>query len=782
MQNEYVSIHNEPFTGEPPTSYMEFKYPLDNFQLHGCKAIDNNENILATAHTGSGKTTLALYAIAKCVKLGLKVIYTSPIKTLSNQKFKEFSDLFPNVGIITGDVKINPTGSILIMTAEILRNSLLRQHNDTIYDWNFNPDEVSYVILDEVHFINNPERGKVWEEILINLQSKIRLVMLSATISGATEMVEWLGNLKKVKCHLVSTLKRPVPLKHTIYWQDKLHTFLENDTQWNLNVWTDVKKDMDKYFSKNRFSNVIFHNCIKYLNNNNLVPTTVFLLNREMVETQAKTLPDFVEDHLVSKEIKDTWSSYLRKYEKIYQHSEQWNLVYDLVNKSIGIHHSGMIPILKEIVEILYSKGLIKVLLATETFAMGVNMPTKSVVFTNITKFDGKVKRIFRPEEYGQMAGRAGRRGLDTMGTVVILPFLDFITETEAKTIMLAPPQKIKSKLSIDYSLVLKLLNYKIDSNINEGPIEYLLNKMEITLFNGQEKRPYLLQEKESLEYKLKNISMDENTKNKKIIFEKLMDVNNKLKPNGFFVLSKKQEKALLKEKEELISEIPKPIFNILEAYVKTEKELHNIINEIEFDKNKLKIHIEKLINFLKGKEMVNEDLVLSQKGRIIAEINECNPLIMGKIIEEGLLDELDFAEIMGILSLFIADKDKEEFYINDMNISQLERNIIKRIWKITDDILDEELKLNTEIPFGFRSEFQISLNMYESIKNWVIGNPISPGFEGNFIKNVLRLSNLTKNIETIAKLLNNIKLFNKLEGHQEKLIKGIVITDSLYI
>jgi antiviral helicase SKI2 len=201
--------------------------------------------------------------------LGLKVIYTSPIKTLSNQKFKEFSDLFPNVGIITGDVKINPTGSILIMTAEILRNSLLRHHNDTIYDWNFNPDEVSYVILDEVHFINNPERGKVWEEILINLPSKIRLVMLSATISGATEMVEWLGNLKKVKCHLVSTLKRPVPLKHTIYWQDKLHTFLENDTQWNLNVWTDVKKDMDKYFSKNRFSNVIFHNCIKYLNNNN---------------------------------------------------------------------------------------------------------------------------------------------------------------------------------------------------------------------------------------------------------------------------------------------------------------------------------------------------------------------------------------------------------------------------------------------------------------------------------------------------------------------------------
>ena len=167
--SNYSIYHEEPFTGNPPTNYFEFKYPLDNFQLWGCKAIDDDENVLATAHTGSGKTTLALYAIAKCIKMGKKVIYTSPIKTLSNQKFKEFSDLFPDVGIITGDIKINPTAQCLIMTAEILRNSLLRKHNDTIYEWNFNPEEVSIVILDEVHFINNQERGKVWEEIIINL-------------------------------------------------------------------------------------------------------------------------------------------------------------------------------------------------------------------------------------------------------------------------------------------------------------------------------------------------------------------------------------------------------------------------------------------------------------------------------------------------------------------------------------------------------------------------------------------------------------------------------------
>jgi antiviral helicase SKI2 len=244
------------------------------------------------------------------------------------------------------------------MTAEILKNSLLRQNSEnTVYEWNFNPEKVAYVILDEVHFINNPERGKVWEEILLNLSPKIRLVMLSATISGAVEMVEWLGNLKKVKCHLVSTLKRPVPLKHTIYWNDNLHTFLENDTQWKQNVWTETKKEMDKYYSKNRFTIAVFHKCLDYLKNNNLLPATVFLLNREMVEKQAKTLHNFISDHLESAEINNIWNKYLKKYESIYQYTEQWSMVYDLVNKGVGIHHSGMIPILKEIVEILYSKG-----------------------------------------------------------------------------------------------------------------------------------------------------------------------------------------------------------------------------------------------------------------------------------------------------------------------------------------------------------------------------------------------------------------------------------------
>ena len=785
--NPLITIHKaSDEAGNIETCYQS-KYKPDNWQLHAFKAIHNKENVLATAHTGSGKTALALEAIAYCLKQGKKVIYTSPIKTLSNQKKREFSKIFPDVGIITGDIKINPGAQCLIMTAEILKNSLLRKHNNTIYDWNFNPDEVSCVIIDEAHYLNNPERGKVWEEIFLNLSPNIQLVMLSATISEPLEMVEWIANLKQVRCHWVSTMKRPVPLTNAIYWDDKLYTFLEDDTKWNHLVWQDVKKSMDKYFSKNRFSNVIFHNCLKYLDNNNLLPAIIFILNRDAIESMAKTLPNLISDHLEGAKIVSIWEKELHKYKPIFEHNQEWYLVYDLVCKGIGIHHSGMIPILREIVEMLYEKGLLKVLLATETFAMGVNAPTKTVVFTNLTKYDGNTKRLFRPEEYGQMAGRAGRRGLDTSGTVIILPFIDFITENEAKTIILSPPQKITSKLSLDYSLILKQLNYKIDSNNTDKPIDYLINILSKSLFNGQDSKELksIIFEKEETNKKLNQFSHSIiiEAKLMKESYIRLLEINEKLKPQGYFVLDRKVEKKLLIEKKELEKNINPTFQKVLDIEIK----IDNLEKEISLAKEKLSLHIEIVLDYLNKNEMIDDNCILTKKGRIVSEINECNPLIMAKIIDSNMLDDLEFPEIMGILSLFIADNDREEIYINDLDISNKEKEIINNIITISTNLSSEELKIVQKTPFPFNSNWNLSLNMIEIIKEWAKGEEwltISHKFDnfiGNFIKNVLRLTNVTRNIEAIAILLNNISLINKLNGFQEKLIRGIVITDSLY-
>jgi superfamily II RNA helicase len=444
--------------------------------------------------------------------------------------------------------------------------------------------------------------------------------------------------------------------------------------------------------------------------------------------------------------------------------------------------------------------------LATETFAMGVNMPTKSVVFTNVTKFDGHQKRIFRTEEYGQMAGRAGRRGLDTQGTVIILPFIDFITESEAKLIMLAPPQKIQSKFSIDYSLILKLLNHMIDSNNQEDTIKYLTKVLSNTLFNGQDSKQnnHLIGDKKIAVEKLENIQkfLDKNAIEKRPLYERLKQIETELKPSGFFKLDKKQEKTLLKEKSSLEVDMSPSTYRSIDSWVTLENQVKKITNEIEFNETKLQIHIEKIISFLEKKGMVQIDATqfkLSEKGRIVAEINECNSLIMSKIIESSLLDDLDFNEIMGILSLFVADKDRKDIYISDLDITTKEKEIIKTICKFSEELYDDEIKLVQDTPFQFKSEWNLAFNMYETIKEWSAGktwleilasnnikkeedSEFKQEFEGNFIKNVLRLTNLTRNIETIAKLLNNTKLLNKLDGYQEKLIKGIVITDSLYL
>jgi superfamily II RNA helicase len=795
MSYSVIYNTNELFTGENPTNYYPFKYDLDHFQLHGCKAIDNGENVLITAHTGSGKTALALYAISRCIAQDKKVVYTSPIKTLSNQKFKEFSDSFPSVGILTGDVKINPTAQCIIMTAEILRNSLFRTSDKTgeIYDWNFNPDEISCVILDEVHFINNPERGKVWEEILINLSPKIQLVMLSATISGAKEMVDWLGDLKKVKCHLISTAKRPVPLTHSIYWNDKLYTY-ESDEIWINGPWNEAKKEIDKYYQVNRYSNHTFHKCLEYLKTNGLLPATVFLLNRDAVEKQAKALPNFQEEHMEVSRIKSLWDKHLLKYREIYQYTEQWNTLYDLVCKGIGIHHSGMIPILKEIVEILYTEGLLKVLLATETFALGVNSPTKTVVFTNLTKFDGTRKRLLRPEEYGQMAGRAGRRGLDKFGNVIILPTYDFISESEAKTIICAPPQKINSKLSLDYSLILKLLNYKLDIKNDQNPIEFISEILYKTLFNGQESMisEHLYKQKIEIESRYEKINglIDQKTKDNKKNFERIMEINQKLKPDGFIRLDKKIEKKLINEKNALTNDIPNAMFKTLESLCSVEKELDKINNEIIFNKQKLIIHIEKMMKYLNDNEMIDESGIITLKGRIVSEVNECNPLIISKIISSNILDDLDFNQIAAIFSIFIADKEKsdEPIYTSDLTISNKEETVLKEINKWINDLEISETKLQNYIPFVFKSEWSTSLTMYEATKQWTNGKSwfeikdLFSSFEGNFIKNILRLCNLMRNILSIARITKNIKLINTLEGFQEKLIKDIVTSDSLYL
>ena len=618
-----------------------FPYKLDAFQEEGIYRIYKNENILITAHTGSGKTVLAIYAIFHCLKQNKKVIYTSPIKSLSNQKYAEFVEMFgkESVGIMTGDIKMNPDAPCIIMTTEILRNLLYKKieknanedigtasdtASDTALDTasgtasdtasgtasgtaldstSINIDDVGIVIFDEVHYINDPDRGRVWEESIVLLPKEINLVMLSATIDKPEQFASWIGNIKTVPISLIPTTHRVVPLKH-YFW--KYYIFDNNgkdEIKWELCEIMDEKNKFKNYdlIRKNyRIFDVnkIMDKLVDHLVDNNFIPALFFKFSRKKCETICKTVRRNLLSFEEISEVENIFNFQMRNYKKIYEIIPQYQDVYQQLKKGVVYHHSGLIPILKEIIEILYSKGLVKILFATETFAIGVNMPTKTVLFTDIQKYDNNGLSELRTDEYLQMSGRAGRRGLDKFGSVIILPCMDLPSEVCFRNMLTGNKPVLSSKFKLCYQFVLK----NNDLQENSFDISHFLSKT--LIMNENDKiviQMYV--EKNIIEHKIKEINFDETQIENIKKYEK---IQNRL-TDTLFTLKKKDKDKLEKDKK-TIDVIP----NFRENYEKfiQQKELNNTLIRINkyiwSYNNSLKDDINKMVTLLKKENYIN--------------------------------------------------------------------------------------------------------------------------------------------------------------------------------
>ena len=435
------------YTHLPPAKTYPFK--LDPFQAQATEYITRNESVLVAAHTSAGKTAVAEYAIAQSLREGQRVIYTSPIKALSNQKYRDLSEEFTDVGLMTGDITINPTATCLVMTTEILRSMLYRGSEVM--------REVAWVIYDEVHYMRDKERGVVWEESIILLPHKVRFVFLSATIPNARQFVNWIAKIHHQPCHVVYTNYRPTPLQHYVFSAggeglhlvvDEKGKFREGNFQKAMAALqgggggaggmdaaiADAIGNSGNGKTKKRKrggpgggpggggkgGNTDLHRIVKLIMERNLNPVIVFSFSKKDCEKYALELnkEDYTDD--VEKDlIAQVYHNALECLGEDDRKLPQVEALLPLLKKGIGIHHGGLLPILKEIVEILFSEGLIKALFATETFAIGINMPAKTVVFTNTRKWDGKDFRWVTSGEYIQMSGRAGRRGKDDRGIVI---------------------------------------------------------------------------------------------------------------------------------------------------------------------------------------------------------------------------------------------------------------------------------------------------------------------------------------------------------------------------
>ncbi|CCM03670.1 uncharacterized protein FIBRA_05814 [Fibroporia radiculosa] len=452
-----------------PTSYP---FELDTFQKEAVYHLEMGDSVFVAAHTSAGKTVVAEYAIALAGKHMTRAIYTSPIKALSNQKYRDFKQTFStsSVGILTGDVQINPEANCLIMTTEILR-SMLYKGADLIRD-------VEFVIFDEVHYVNDAERGVVWEEVIIMLPDHVNIILLSATVPNTKEFADWVGRTKKKDIYVISTAKRPVPLEHYLYAGRDLHKVVDANRSFLTQGYKDAAEALRRKQDKEREAaglppvqrlgaraaapqrgqrggpagrggqrgsapargapvarggsartfhqpdkNLYVH-LLGNLRKKSLLPVVVFTLSKKRCEENASTLTNA-----------DLCTSVEKR-----------------------IHHGGLLPIVKEVVEILFARGLVKVLFATETFAMGVNMPAKCVVFSGIRKHDGRSFRDILAGEYTQMAGRAGRRGLDSTGTVVIVANDDVPEQGALQNMILGTPSKLQSQFRLTYNMILNLL------------------------------------------------------------------------------------------------------------------------------------------------------------------------------------------------------------------------------------------------------------------------------------------------------------------------------------
>ena len=502
---------NHPFV---PTA-QTFPFPLDNFQRAACHALEFTEsNLFIAASTSSGKTVIAEYAVALSLRHLRKTIYTSPIKALSNQKYREFSRVFnisaeqaqtdmlqgteafrklkrieragnlimddgSRVGIITGDIQVNPTASCMIMTTEILRSLLYRSSSSL--------NDVEFIIFDEIHYMNDQERGFVWEELIIGLPRHIRLIFLSATIPNVKEFAGWVQQVRSDRdITLVEMMTRPVPLEF-YYWHDKeLVKVVDKSSFFCTDNYNKLKKDLTEKAKKPGSHigslNSILFGLIGYQKRHEGLPMVIFTFSRKQAESLYEGLTTDLSTPEEKQAMQNLWEDSMKRLSlkpSDYQ-LPQFSWIKQGLLRGIGIHHSGVLPSLKEVVELAMTSGLVKVLFATETFAVGLNMPTKCVTFVQTRKIDysggittedhhdGKFRDL-NTSEFLQMAGRAGRRGLDPYGAVILLPetqgtsFATLHDATLLKKWILGSPVPLASQFRLTWRTILHFLQSNMD-------------------------------------------------------------------------------------------------------------------------------------------------------------------------------------------------------------------------------------------------------------------------------------------------------------------------------
>ena len=833
----------------PDKKYQEyfdlFPYPLSDFQKWAIFAISNGHHSLVTAHTGSGKTLPAEFAIQYFKEQGKKVIYTGPIKALCNQKLYDFKQKFPNIsfGILTGDVKDNPEADVLIMTTEILRNTLFTKkineadtavetgEKKTPIELQFELDintELGAVVFDEVHYIGDKDRGSVWEQAILLLPPQVQLIMLSATIEKPEIFADWIETEKNKESeirrdlYMTTTYERVVPLTHYAWLSTNQYTIndakgtpyetkikeLVNkpivlaDSNRNYNEQNYYKlKDMLGYLQKSKDfikRKFVFNDLVKYLDRNKMLPAICFIFSRKNVEQAAQemTLTLFDKDDktpsIIEHECEKILISKLKNYRE-YTALEEYQMMIGLLKKGIAIHHAGIMPILREMVELLFERKYIKLLFATETFAVGINMPTKTVIFASVSKFSGDGMRYLLSHEYTQMAGRAGRRGIDTVGHVIHCNNLFSLPDNNTyKKMMTGSPKMLTSQFKISFNLILSI----ISSNERDkfGAIDnQLITFMEKSFIKNDIIKEINNYDTIQEELDVKILEAEEQFALCKSSKDSLHEYNS-LK-NKINMASNKQRKKFQRDINELClmnSNLEKD----LEKYIALEDLKLDLEKNNGFKQNTINYiqnNVELIIDILRKQRFIDINLVVSDKAQVAMQLHEAHPLVLGDLYEksEGFKD-LSPIQIACIFSCFTNISIPEDKRIHKVScLDSLVKNYIEDITTYMNKYYD--LEAENQLDTG--TDYTLHYELLDYVAEWCVSedeftcrNIIirikddKSIFLGEFIKAILKINNLAKEFEKIAEVLQNLELLQKIKDIPSLTLKYVATNQSLYI